>query len=54
MAPPLIQETGERFLSWDDALEKEMEAPSSILALEIPLTEEPGGVQSMRMQKSRT
>ena len=54
VAPPLIQETGERFLSWDDAREKEMAAHPSILALEIPWTEEPGGVQSMRMQKRRT
>ena len=54
MAPPLTQETGDRFLSWDDALEKEMAAHSSILALEITWTEEPGGLQSIRVQKSRT
>ena len=35
-------------------MEKEMAAPSSILAWEIPWTEEPGGLQSMGSQKSRT
>ena len=32
-------------LGWDDALEKEMAAHSSVLAWEIPWTEEPGGLQ---------
>ena len=31
-----------RFLSWEDPLEKEMATFSSILAWEIPWTEEPG------------
>ena len=31
-----------------------METHSSILALEIPQTEEPGGLQSVGSQKSRT
>ena len=31
-------------LSWEDPLEKEMATHSSILAWEIPWTEEPGGV----------
>ena len=35
-------------------LEKEMATHSSILAWEIPWTEEPGGLQSMRSQKSQT
>ena len=30
-----------RFLGWEDPLEKEMETHSSILAWEIPWTEEP-------------
>ena len=51
VAPPLTQETGDRFLSWDDALEKEMAAHSSILAWEISWTEEPGGLQSMGSQR---
>ena len=35
-------------------LEKEMATHSSILAWEIPWTEEPGGIQSMGSQKSQT
>ena len=35
-------------------LEKKMATHSSILAWEIPQTEEPGGLQSMRSQKSQT
>ena len=34
-------------LDWDDLLEKELTTHSSILAWEIPWTEEPGGLQSM-------
>ena len=39
---------------WEDLLEKETAAHSSILAWEIPRTEEPGGLQCMESQKSRT
>ena len=35
-------------------LEKEMATYSNILAWEIPWTEEPGGLQSMGLQKSQT
>ena len=35
-------------------LEKEIAARSSILACKIPRTEEPGGLQSVGLQKSRT
>ena len=38
-------------LSWEDSLEKEMAAHSSVLAWEIPWTEEPGGLQSMELQR---
>ena len=38
-------------LSWEDPLEKEMAAHSSILAWEIPWAEEPGGLQSMGLQR---
>ena len=38
----------------EDPLEKEMAIHSSILAWKIPLTEEPGGLHSMRVSKSRT
>ena len=34
-------------IGWEDCLEKEMATHSSILAWEIPCTEEPGGLQSM-------
>ena len=35
----------------EDSLEKEMATHSSILAWEIPWTEEPGGLQSMGSQR---
>jgi len=38
------QETWIRSLGQEDPLEEEMAAHSSILAWEIPLTEEPGGL----------
>ena len=37
-----------------DSLEKELEALSSILAWEIPWTEEPGRIQSMGSKKIQT
>ena len=40
-------ETQVQSLDWEDPLEKEMATHSSILAWEIPWTEEPGGLQSM-------
>ena len=40
-----------RFLGWEDALEKEMAICSSILAWEIPWTEESAGLQSMGPQR---
>ena len=48
-----MQETWARSLGWEDSLEEEMATHSSILAWEIPWTEEPGGLQSMELQKSR-
>ena len=51
---PAKQETPVRSLGQEDPLEKEMATHSSILTWEIPLTEEPGGLQSMRLQKSQT
>ena len=39
---PAKQETWVQPLSWDDPLEEGMATPSSILAWEIPWTEEPG------------
>jgi len=39
-------------LGLEDPLEKEMATHPSILAWEIPWTEEPGGLQSIGSQKS--
>ena len=41
-------------LGWKDPLEKEMATQSSILAWEIPRTEEPGGLQYMRHKELDT
>ena len=41
------QEMWIRSLGWEDPLEKRMATCSSILAWEIPWTEEPGKLQSM-------
>ena len=41
-------------LGWEDPLEKEMTTHSSILAWEIPWTEEPGGLQSMGCKELHT
>ena len=51
---PTMWETLVRSLGWEDPLEKEMATHSSILAWEIPWTEEHGGLQSMGSQKSWT
>ena len=40
-------------LGWEDPLKKETATHFSILAREIPWTEEPGGLQSMGSQKSQ-
>ena len=40
--PPAMQEMEVRYLGQEDPLEEEMATHSSILALEIPWTEEPG------------
>ena len=47
-----MQEIWVRSLDKEDPLEKGMATPSSILAWEIPWTEEPGGPQSIRSQES--
>ena len=49
-----MQDTWVQFLGQEDALEKKMAIHSSILAWEIPWTEEPGGLQSMGSQKRCT
>ena len=51
---PAMQETQVQSLGWEEPLEKEMATHSSILAWEIPQTQEPSGLQSMGLQKSQT
>ena len=46
-----MQETRVQSLGQEDPLEKEMVTHSSILALEIPWTEEPGELQSLGLQE---
>ena len=48
---PAMQETRVQSLGLEDPMEKEMATHSSIVALEIPWTEEPGGLQSMVLQE---
>ena len=55
--PPAMQETQEtwvRFLGWEDPLEEGMVTHSSILAREIPWTEEPGRLRSWGHKESDT
>ena len=49
-----VQERWVQALGWEDPLEKKMATHSSILPWRIPWTEEPGGLQSMGLQKSQT
>ena len=49
-----MQETWVQSLGQEDPLEKEIATHSSVLAGEIPWTEEPGMLQSMRSQKNQT
>ena len=53
MNPPAMQQMWVRSLGWEDPLEEGMAAHSSILAWRIPYTEEPGGLQSMGLQRIR-
>jgi len=46
-----MQETLVRSLDWEDPLEKGMATHSSIVAWRIPWAEEPGGLQSMGLQR---
>ena len=46
-----MQEMRVRSLGGEESVEKERATPSSILAWEIPWTEEPGGLQSMGSQR---
>ena len=51
---PAMQETRVPSLGWQDLLEKEIAAHSSILAWRIPQTEEPGSLQSMGSESDMT
>jgi len=48
---PAMQEMQVPSLGWEDPLEKEMTTHSSILAWEIPWTNETGGLQSRGSQR---
>ena len=50
---PAMQEMRVQSPDQEDPLKKEMATHSSILAWEIPWTEELGGLQSMESQKSQ-
>ena len=51
--PPAMQETRVRSLGREDPLEKETATHSTILAWEIPWTEEHSRLQSVRFQRVR-
>ena len=46
-----MQKMGVRFLGREDPLEKEIASHFSILAWEIPWTEDPGGLQSRGLNR---
>ena len=48
---PAVQDTGIQSLGEEDPLEKGMATHSCILAWIMPWTEEPGGLQSTRLQR---
>ena len=48
---PAMWETQVPSLGWEDPLEKEMTPHSRTLAWKIPWMEEPGGLQSMGLQR---
>ena len=50
---PAMWETSVGSLGWEDSLEEGIATHSSILAWEIPRSEEPGGLQSMGSRRVR-
>ena len=48
---PAMWETRVQSLGWEDPLEKGMATHSSMLAWRIAWTEEPGGLQSIGLQR---
>ena len=51
-SPPTMWDTWVLSLGWEDPLEEGMVTHSSTLAWRIPWTEEPGGPQSMGLQRA--
>ena len=49
-----MQETWVQSLGWEDPLEERTATHSGVLAWRTPWAEEPGRIQSMGSQKSRT
>ena len=49
--PPAMQDKLVRYLGWEDALEEEMATHSSFLAWRTPWTENPGKLQTIRLQR---
>ena len=50
---PAMQETWVQSLGGEDPLEEDMATHSSVVAWRIPWTEEPGGLQSIGLQRVR-
>ena len=50
--PPAMRETWVQSLGWEDPLEEGMTTHSSILAWRIQWSEEPGGLQSIGLQRA--
>ena len=48
---PAMQETCVQSLGWEDPLEKKIAIHASILVWSTPWTEEPGGLQSIGLQR---
>ena len=48
---PVMQEAWVQSLGWEDPLKNDMATHSSIVVSRIPWTEEPGGLQSMELQR---
>ena len=52
-SPPAVRETWARSLGREDPLKKGMATHSGIVAWRIPWTEDPGGSQSIGLQRVR-
>ena len=48
---PVMQDTQVQSLGWEDPVKKGTATHSSVLARRTPRTEEPGGLQSMGLQR---